>query len=275
MPNGFRIDPALYMIGDCKYNTKADYWITTPIQERHIGDTPIRVPYLINGSSYVSMARNSNFIASHFFNIFGNCIITKRIEKYNPNGNFVGKKNDKEENIFDISDSQIMPALNDYYKRYFIDFLESQYKQLSKNINIELFQRSWGDDSYNEIIMGLLDKSCLSIFMLIPIIVTNMDIISLKKIDNIKVEEIEEVPFVIYLHSPKIPSKFKEIMENYWEFPIVVVNNKHLQDFINFFEKGINEIIKDIEKNIINRPNLVIEDIKEYNKNMLEKFNLV
>ena len=191
---------------------------------------------------------------------FGEVFITERIENFNFKTLKSIEKKHKEKNIFDICETQVIPATQSFYELAITD-MEQIYKKIKlinnmseiKNINVHI-----------------------PIKIIIPAIFTNKEIIEIKTSNKSKeISDLNPLPFIIYNVAPSRQNKFKLLLEGYTDQAILIINIKYLDYAIKFIENGIKNLMEQIFEYIQSNPESLIKEKENYFKDYSEKFNVI
>ncbi len=255
--NNFKISPEIRIMGDCKYFGNSEVcFLTKNIDDNTIRNTLFRLPIFINGDSFHYNINDGLMISKDFFNIFGKILVSRKIIRFHSKQCRTlsdDEKKFKEKSIFDTCESQILPALKFYYDFFF-------------RIN---------DRTYEKLRM-IYENTFLHMNIFIPVLITNRDLVEMKiTADKSTIKDLEILPFFIYIHSSARPDKFSTMFDNFPEQAILIINNNHLEEAIDYIEVGISKIIQEIQKNLDRNQNPIKHDIDQYFSRREKKYGIL
>lgn len=267
----FAVFPVLTLVGDCKYTSKeGSCLISINILDRSLSETIINFPYFVNGDCFFEYFPKG-LQADRLVKFFGDFSICHKLENFNYH-NFKREKGSPEKTIHQICESQVMPALVHYHKR-FLSTLVEQYKIIDNKASKFFVYKTESKDQKDKFFKSL-PKIVIPLHFFIPLIVTNKKLVSLD-LKNENLNDIEEVPYLLYLHKPSNINKFESFLDNNWTQPILIVNDKCLDKGISFIEKGISSLINLAKNKLKKSPDLVIKDAKIFSQRKIDKLGII
>lgn len=247
-----KVAPTLIMVGECKYfSERSSCFLFTKIPSHSLNNTILRFPIFLNGDIY-SYTYNDGYVLSRdLFKTFGDVPMTRRVNNFH----FASMETDRKEiTLYRDCEDQVLPATKFYFETFLKNqILFSQYRSLLK------FPVS-DDSSYH-----------LPLYSIIPIVITNRELIEAPINEKFEIENLSPVPYLIYNHTPTNYNKFKSFIGYIPEQAIFIINIKHFEEGIQFIENGYTHIIEDMEKNI--NPASMKRDIETY-KSRVERLGL-
>jgi len=266
--NYFTLAPRLRIVCECKYSGDPhSCLIVKRIRKEQESGSLLRLPIFLNGFRFFSKIVNNLMPLRDFYYMFGKHCVTRRVVNFTFEGLLNQKQSRKrktEETVYDICESQILPSSQHFYMVDF-KFLNIMYEQLHFKLIKDI-----------RTLETTKKRVHIPIYFLIPMIITNKKILEIEtKPKSPEVSKIKQLPFTIYKITPSNLNKFKILLENWHEQDVFVINNKKLSDALDYIDKGIKNIVSDIQKNVYENPQLLIIDRDDYLSRIEQKIKLV
>ena len=250
------------ILGECKYSNKDDQALLIFDIEKHdIPNTVLGFPVFTNGEAFNYIYHDNSVPFDDFVKTFDIQLISKSIKEFDM-ANI--KSNVDKEELYNACDTQLLPALNYYFKKY-LKIIHSDYIAIAKRFG---FDKEAIDKSLrhkpNIVPIEEMKKLYFPIYLFLPIIVTNKDLIKVEVNESGDIVNLNEAGYCIYLFSPSDLQKNSLLLRNRWEQPVIVCNIEYLDECVKKLKNGINKIKEDLEENIQRHPDRIIEDINTF-----------
>lgn len=273
---GCKVVIMTHIIGECKYSTDMDVFVFEHSDKENV-DTKL-FPIRINGHKILSQFINLSFKFP---------LVTEKAIHVN-----VDKRQTKNDGYYNDSKiheacEQVLNATNFFCNRekesLFYEYsnfrrssaIFSLWEEELKRVDIERERESGGieripnsfiekflQEKFNPKTM-LKDFPYIIIHLVIPLIVfdENRGIIKASMDGNCNITNFEDVGYCLYPYISENANNYQNVLENHFNFPIILSTYSHLNKVLETIDKGIKDIIVEIQEELKEKPYLIPKEI--------------
>lgn len=272
---GCKIVIMTHILGECKYSTDMDVFVFEHLDKENV-DTKL-FPIRVNGQKILSP-----FVNSHFkFPLIIEKAINVNVSILNKtNGNYTDSRiHDACEQVLaavsSYCDRQRKSICNEYNNFTRGSTIFSLWKKEPKSENVEREKISGGIEAVPDNIIDdflrekfnsnpmLRDFPYIIIHLIIPLVVfdENRGLIKACVDENCNITDFEDVGFCLYPYISENANKYQNVLENHFNFPIILSSYNCLDKILKIIDKGIEGIINEMKEDIIQKPYLIPKEI--------------